>query len=687
VLTLFLFSLATIALPVALAYFDVKIRHGGWRWVIPGLMLSLGGLATASGVLHARLPYGVVKYAIVLMATSVWVWWVLRRANAKNRPSLPFAGRRLFFLAALLLLSDSLIISLRQGWHFEGVFLGEAPGYFRMPFHEDMMRNVSLVTALLRGTESPFLPGALLNYQVFWFHFAALCVSFFQPVSYYPLVLGCSLATGWVFFLSLLWFAATLRPALFSRARYLLPLLAIWLFHADIANVLVSLVKSGRLGMEADWSMTHVSYFRYLSPKFLSLLAPQHTFFFLFFVAALIFRSTKLRFASGEVAATVFAFLAGPILFLLGFPLLWWYTRPYDWKRLSLTCLVAFVGFHAVYGYPAWWIWSRPGSTGFGWLPALTWHWLTLPILPVLSCGVLGVAFLFLVYRRGKAGVREALPLFLFLVFFNFFISSPEMRRHATMIAAFFCGWLLVAKSRPWRKAEGRVWAALAVVAVAGQVYFLYSYTLRENLLKTDLPWRDYFRVNALLRERFPDVPVISAIGTDIGIAKPVVGEVATSFALSIDALTHARLDMERQTILRLEDRDRQILPYAKALGYRAVAWGPAERIIWGEKTERRFVDPRRRLAQFGEVGLYEIEDLIFEAHAKKKFSGFEESACALADTLADEGWHLEAIELYAQVIQKNTAWARAHEGIARSLEVSGLGRAAQLHKSKIKRN
>jgi len=681
VITLFLFSLVVIGLPVLVSYADPSLRRAGWGWAIPALGFSLGGICVAAGLLHPVLPYGWSKLFIVEVFVTLWVWWALRHVPARA----PKIRWRLFALAAFVLLADSLIIYLRQGWHLEGFFLGEGPGYFRMPFHEDMMRNVSVVTSLLRGNESPFLAGAPIAYQTFWFQFPALCVGLFRPVSYYPLVLGCSLATGWLFFLTALYAGFSLRPALFSRARFALPVLFVWLFHVDLGNGLYSLWRTGQWAMEADWSMTHVSHFRYLSPKFLSLVGPQHTLFLLFFLSALIFRSQRSRFVVGEVAATLFAFFTGPILFVMGFPLLWWYTRPVDWKRVGLTLLAGLAAFGGIYGFPPTWIWIRPGSTGFTWLPALGWQWALVPVLPLLSLGLAGLGLSFLAYRRGKAGLLGVLPCFLFLIFFNALVSSPEIGRHATMIAMVVAGWLLTRWARPWETGERTVWLGLATLAILGQGFLLYSYTLKPNLLRADIPWRDYFAMNQVLRTSYPDIAVVSAIGTDLGIAKPVVGEAATSFAQAIDAVTHSRTEEPTRRLLKVQDREKEILPFARQLGYRAVVWGPAEREMWGERSEKRFIDPKRKIAEIGKVGLYEIGDRIFEAHEKQRYASYESSATALADRLSEAGWRMEAIDMYLSALQKDADFQRAHLGLGKTLEAMGMHRSAKNHFDRLK--
>lgn len=683
-LTLFLLSVALIGGPVLVSYADPSVRRIGWSWAIPAAVFSLGGICVAGGLLHPVMAYGWAKLFIVEIFVTLWVWWILRHVTETG----PRIDTRFFLIAAAALLLDSMIVYLRQGWHFEGFFLGAAPGYFRMPFHEDMMRNVSVVTALMRGSESPMLAGAPLTYQTFWFQFPALCVSLFRPVSYYPLVLGCSLATGWVFFLMVLYTGFRLSPLLFARARFAVPVLLVWLFHVDLGNLILSLARTGSLAMEADWSMTHVSYFRYLSPKFLSLVGPQHTLFLLFFLTALVFRTRHSKFVVGEIAATVFALFAGPILFLMGFPLLWWYTRPIEWKRVGLTFLVGVAAFGGVYGFPPWWIWIRPGSTGFSWAPDLGWAWAaSFPLLPALSLGLLGLALMFTVYRRGRACLKEVLPWLGFLLFFNYVVASPEIGRHATMVAMVVAGWLLLRWARPWAARERGAWLGFATVAVLGQLFLIYSYTLKPNLLRNDIPWRDYFAMNEVLREQFPGVAVVSTIGTDLGIAKPVVGEVATSFAQAIDALTHSRVDEARRGLLKLEDREKEILPFARQLGYSAVVWGPAEREIWGERAEKRFIDPKRRLAQVGKVSLYEIHDLILEEHQKQKYADYPTSATVLGDRLSEAGWRVEAIELYLSALQKDADFAHAHLGLGRTLEALGMHRSAKTHLDRVKRN
>ncbi len=659
-----------------MAYLDPTVRRLNWGGVPPALVFSMGMVSSAAAFLHDRISYGLLKYFIVESMAALCVWGLLRKINWKKARY----STRAIWIASIFLIADSVVILLRQGWHLEGFFLGSAPGYFRMPFHEDMMRNVSLVTGLLRGSESPFLAGTPLVYQTFWFHFAALCTSFFHPLSYYPLVLGCALATHWVFFLVVAWAIYLLRPGILLRWKAAFVFLTVWLFHIDIGNMIFNLASTGSLGMEADWSMQHVNHFRYLSPKFLGLVGPQHTLFLLFFLATFVFRSRRSRFVAGEWATTLFAFYTGPILFLIGFPFLWWYTRPIPWKRVALLSATATLTFQGVLGFPSWWIWFRPGSTGIQWIPKFTWHWAILPLLPVLTCGLLGVAAFFVVYRRGKRAWLDLAPAFFLLFFFNFIASSPELGRHSTMIAMILLGWFLLRWVRIQTPLEHRVWSAMASLAILGEVYLLYSYTLKPNLLRTDLPWGDYFSMNQLLRQQYPHVPVLSAIGSDLGIAKPVVGEATTSFALAVDALTHSRASEETRRILKLEDREQEILPYAKGLGYSMVAWGPVEEIMWGQRGKTRFIDPKRRLAQVGSVGLYQIEDLVYERHAQKKYRDATDSVCSLADALADAGWHFEAINLYLTELRGNNHLIRAHEGMGRSLEAMGMKRSAAFH-------
>lgn len=705
------FNLFVLFLLPALPFlFREDLRARAFLLYPPMVALQFAMVAFLSGAAHAWLSYEAGPAFTLYLVASVLVWCLalgapryVRATKGWERPSLLLW----ILVTAIVVLADSYLIGARQGWHLEGA--ASPPGYFRIPFNEDVMRNVAIVNGLIRGTESPLIPGFANTYQLFWFHFAARAVALFHAQSAYPLVMGCALATATVFFFLLFWTFAVLRPGWWFRYWWVGLVLVVLTSHADVVNGIWSWLATGRWGIEADWSIGHVNFFRYISPKFFSLIAPQHTLFFIFFLPYLvIFLEKKVgklsRLFPLEGLFFVCCFLASPIMTYVVFPLVWVgeaLARPGRLRGLARLVpkilgftFIGFAAFRAAMGFAPTDLFLRTGSTTFSWMPSLPDAWKLAPLLPLQVSGFAGVLVVILALLRLRSSFpgRPRFP-YLFamlfgLVFFNFFFTSPELRRHFSMIAAVL-SFIYVVRALPsysqFVRVPAFVWG-LGILSLSTLVmhgYYVYSFTAKPNVLARDIPWRDYFAINRILKEHYPYLQTVAAVSSEQGIAKPIIMEVTTSFAQSVDSYTHARVSQRTFSVLRKIERAGCPLPYARDLGYRAFVWGPIEDRVWGERAAKRFKSPERLLAKAGNVELYLWGDEIRGQHAALGLPAGERSDNAYGDALQNAGWNLEAIDAYLGIIRERPNSWRAHEGMAKSLDAIGMKQAAQTHQQR----
>ena len=281
---------------------------------------------------------------------------------------------------------------------------------------------------------------------------------------------------------------------------------------------------------------------------------------------------------------------------------------------------------------------------------------------------------------RDKNGAWPALfPIVLIsgALFFNYFLTGREIRRHFSIIAALVGAIVLaellpvarrLARTRLGRQAIGVV-MALALILHG---YFIYSYTGKPSWLDPNLAWKDYFEMNRIVKSKFPGTSIIAASDPrGLGLEFPVITEVATTLAISSHSNVHSKLTPEQLEVYRKIDVSGDFAPYGRRLGYQAIVWGPVEENVWGPRAKTRFVREDQLLASFGTVSLYRLVDRIDDRFVSEK-NRDDQFYFRWGKALEDKGWLWEALEKYAAAVRKSPDVSRYHEALGRTL--SGLG-------------
>lgn len=668
----FLSVLGTVGLVVGVGSLALSSgRRAPWHFL---LVIAAGSLATFAGFsLGWNISPGLRWVLSAIWATLVVAFFARRLGTTAGLSSRLSVG---LALVALALLSGNWLISSAQGWHLTES--GARPN-FRFPFNDDVERNVVLVDTLARGSsESPYLAHSRLNYQIFWHALASLFVQGSPGEDSGPRVAGVARATGYVFLVVLLAWLALLRPSLARRLSLGFPMLLLFWFHADLYNVLVSLLLRGTVGIEADWSVARASVYRYVSLEFLELVAPQHLFFFLFGVSHLCLHHYKRRLRVADdrwlsALTATFAFLASPLLYALFLfpPAIYRTVRA---RRLSPVATfasetaVAFVAYRLVTGNWASALFIREGATNFSLLPWMGWGWSLLPVIGLTALGPLGLWLTAWAIRNGNRREAWRNPWLVYLVaglfFFNFVFTSPEIKRHFGWVAMLL-GLLFVidTATRPRLARFGLGISLGLLAAIPLQGYFLYCYLGKPSLVPSSSAGKDHFEMNRLLAGRFPGQPVMAAVSSEDGILMPLATRVTASFSVPSHAWIHASLSREQSHWLSRARVDKAPVPYARKLGYELLIWDQVAENAWGDSVKRRFVAESNLLARVGSVSLYRLRDVVLDRGGKPM---------EIADRLADAGWDFEAIELYGEIArQEGSADARAK--LSRSMTRLGL--------------
>jgi hypothetical protein len=548
---------------------------------------------------------------------------------------------------ALLCILDGIILFSRISWGKAQII---SP-YIRAPFSLDFERNLVLVSALTRDGLSPFLPGSPLSYQTLWHGWAALFANAFSALPLFSIVAACTLLTAFLFYFSLACILMTWLQGKKYSGVWIVILLILAATHAEVANLSLSLWRSGGLGIEADWSTPFPIYYRFVSLKLLSLVAPQHLLSLWCFL--LLLRYGK----ESTIWMTVFLWLClltSPILSLMG-AVPWALWNKKIGRRLvcvAAAFILAWVSYHFFFHQELFSYFSQKRSDEI-WLFPLA----LLPQIPfiwILTAGALGalvtLAFVVWSFRPSEKSVLVIwLLLFGLAIGSNYIFSNAEVRRHASMVIAMLSLFVLVHLGRSkGMVAIGGMMAALALVCHG---YFLYCYTIKDSALKKEIPYGDYFSMNELIRKRFPRMPVVAAYGSSVGVEMPIVLEATTSFVLPLSVFVHGRANATQSRLLGLAEKYGNVLPVARELGYQAILWGPIEEKIWHPRVKARFVSEDQLMARVGEVRLYRIQDRIKEGISDE---------WKLAESLERNGWALEAIDVYGQIAMKEPFKRRA---------------------------
>ena len=688
--------------PALIVAIDPSLRRRSFLTYPVCAAVFFTSLGLVGALLGRRLGYGVWPLAVVITVALGVTWGMLQwvRPAELIRTREDFGARTLIWLGLLTLIAnlDLFYIIGRQGWSFEGAPFLRGETYFRPPMNDDVQRDVLLVNAIRRGAGSPFLPGAPMLYQLFWQHLAAGLTAPFHTLSSYGPVVGCLLATSVLFFFLLFWVLAIVRPTFFLRAG---PGLAAALFlsvHADLFSYGASWLFKHRAGIEADWSFVP-GYLRNFSLKVMALTSPQHVSFFIPVLPLMVDRSMRAgsKRCALEWLLTTLAVLISPVLSIFFFiPLSavegLLRARVHGAFRAGLSLLPRFIGavtafaLHPlVFGFSVLDLFNRPGLETPAWFSAETLAWAQLPILLVACLGTLGVVLSVILVWRGRGLswlVRqpELLTLLAGMLAFHYLVSAGEIRRHFTMVACVLAT-LAVVKSLPplrllLRSLRMRsALAGLAAVAIGLQAYFIYCYTEKPSYQVPDLAWKDYFEMNGEITRRFPGLPVAAAINPrGLGLDYPVAMEATASFSMPIHLVVHTRVTPKQKALLERVEFAKDVGPYAEALGYRAMIWGPVEDRTWGRRAKERFTKESNLLVRIGEVSLYRLEDVLGRrcAHAERPSEHLE-----CAEAFLRDHWNEEALGHFAAALAVDKKSARAHEGLGQLLSALGRREAA----------
>ncbi len=660
--------LISFTLPPCIALFGTRQKHPYSKMPF-ALSLHFCILALTAASLHF-FSFGWEKFvgvqSIAFLLTTLIVWQTFsklqfRRAQYFSAPVfLGLSG------IALLLSADLFFIMARQGWGLSSDLLSSS-AYFRPPFNSDAQRTVALIQALIRGNLSPYLPQSNLVYQVFWHHLASHFVWPFSNAFAFAATSGVLLATALLVLITFLWTLALYRPAFLKHWKLGLLFLVIFFTHADLFGFLSSVFGNGKAGIEADWSYSP-PFFRYFSLKLLLLTAPQHAAFFLPFLCFQLLR--RFSPSSGLLCGFFFIFsvLCSPVLavFLFG-PLLCWKAmnrslRARELFLISLGILICIPLHSAIFQFPLHTLFLRPGGSDSVLLaPALGW-WLS-PFW-LLACGG-GLSILFFVPSVRRRWNQETLGLcFLGGLLFFYLFTGIEIRRHFAMVLGVMLPLgIFRALPSPRRFANNFPYLRVALsIALLLHGYFLYCYLGKPSALDPKIAWQDYFRMNQEIHSHYPDLAVIAATSYELGLVKPILLQTATTFADALSAGVHGDVSSEKKELLAKVEQSGDILPYARALGYRALLWGPVEEKVWGERGRLRFFSKAKQVYRTGSVSLLTLTDL-FEKHRTEIPFTFSYYPFVRAQRLREFGWLAEAREAYEEILRKETS-AEAHFGL-----------------------
>lgn len=668
--------LAFVVLPAIPVLLDPKLRRGLFSNLPLAIILQFLWAGVLACAAYRRIPFGWGKYFFVFGGGALLVYALLRARPPKAPRA--FENRRLLgWLAVLALVAtvDVLLIFARQGWGFDdGSLVSHATTYFRAPFNSDNERNVIILNALVRHTGSPLLPQSSFTYQLFWYHLVAPIHALFDGLTLFQVAQGITYVNAVIFFFCLFWGISRVRPRWFLKpGRALLVALFVGA-HADLFHFAASVVLSGTPGIEADWSRPPL-FFRNFSLKMLALTSPQHLTFLLFALGYLLTRGTLLF---------VGAFLTNPLMAIILFPMIWGYRflRKPDAKPL-VELAVGIAAYYLLLGSPLD-LFTRPGVNRMEVLQGSWLAWLGAPLFLVAALGTLGlVTTALLVGKFRREGLRAGTafyPLALIAggLFSHYVVTSLEARRHVAMVFALLATFFV---ARAWPKRPG-TWLPQLVFAVTFVLhgYFIYCFVGKPSSVRAEFPWKDYFSLAKLIEQKFPNLPVLAATEPfSFGVIFSPLNETTTSFAFGGHGIVHSTVtEPQRDTILKMQTVE-DVPPFAKRLGYTAIAWGPIEDAIWGSHFKARFTSEKRALTRVGNVVLYQLADNLEPDLRKLGLWDRPENNeargswhLARATFFEKRGWPGEALEEF-----EKATWRRPDLGEA----YFGLGRAFQTYR------
>jgi tetratricopeptide (TPR) repeat protein len=683
-----------------------KLRGNPFLYFPIAGALQLGLMALYSTLSYSIISYGWGQILLVEILSAISVAAFL--SCLESYVTFPKRGPRnwratVVLVAVTALLSiDSAIILGSQGWPSPTWSLfKEHATYFSFPFQDYLERNVILVNSLIRHDASPFLFNSIVYLPLTWCHFSALVTFPFSNLPRFSLVEATTLATAFVFLLTVLWAMVMVRPKITTNRRLGALVVILAFAHADILNFVMSLFVGQIPAIEANGTYPP-GYFRNNSIKLVSLLSPETSIALLMVLLSWVFMRygrTRQRSVMYSLVTVfmVFAFLSSPLLALLFYPLFFLSelaVRLLKKRAVSPADLTDFLYPFAALSVAVMLAWPLSGRSIAEWLSPLRQglqfplattmdveNWVQIPFLWVGTSGMLGVAMILIalgkIRNRRNTIFLNSLSVFLIAggLIWHYAVTGTEIRYGYSLLAAVF-GTIFVARHLPgpnrWAGKPFIGWGLqLGVMVTLGlHLYFLYSHTQSPSALSASVPWRDYLKLNSIVEEKYPHLPVLAA--TDRNQLFPLVMESTTSFASPVLARALSTLSTSQYPWLLRMRTGADIPSYGLEMGYRAIEWGPVEERQWGGRIKERFVDSSHLLADSGEVQLYPLTDNLKKAVAQKFKPDSAEYHYHLAEQLAERGWQQEALDNYFDVTRLDPTYAKAYNKIG--LILANLG-------------
>jgi hypothetical protein len=654
--------------------FDSKFHALGFT-----IVLSFLFFGATSALAWRVIPFSILGYSVVAMVSWGALFligsWTIRYLPLAQQ-AVPKSALGIVILFATLAVIDCYYILRSQHWGFEG-----GAAYFH-GMQLDPVRNADIVAALLRGSDTLFLPQSHLVYQLFWNHLAARVVSVFEadPMRFHQ-VAGVAIATAWLLYALIAWLIMIIRPGAIGQ-RILFGLILIILITESPLNnshVLMTWLGAAAQSLGQNLSGPFVSYlstaapyFQYMSIKLTALTAPQHVSFLICVIGLLATQwigtvQTKegqsalaLLYAAAAVAVSpIFAAIFFPF-FVLAIALS--YVRSVrNLVRLVAAAAVAAgagtLAFLVLFRFNPISLFLRQGAThplvllenAYAGLPA--WQ---LVLSPIATIGFIGVVWIVAVVLAGAsrshvdATTRYWLALLASAVacflFWNFVYSELELRRHAAIVIGLLAAVTIpiALASMHLKKWRGALTAGLALIAVYGLSYSAWSaYNLTHNppTLAIDIPWHDYVCAADYIRRSRPNAKIIAASGE--GVPLPIAAEAGTTLGPRLAMQVHQKVTPVHAPLFaesgaggpfRAADFTPAFVQRLKDIGYDTVIWGPVEEAAWSYIGRAALLDKASPLYRCGHVFVYSLVagSIMDESLTKEAAASIEYLRCEM---------------------------------------------------------
>lgn len=690
----FVLYLSAVTLPPALGMWFIPRLRREIALLLPlGIAANLAIVGLVTQITHGFFPSSLLKFIVVSLgggaATTGLALLLSPQILPARRYRLPAKTLAIVAALAAFAIADIFYIGARQGFTFSEA--GQVTdAYFRTPFSGETQRHLVTVNALNRGENSPFLVGGKFSQPQLWHHFTALVVSLDRSPSQFSAVVGSQLALAYVFYFLLFSILALLRPAWLLRPASLpfAVFFTLTLTHGDFAHMLGNFALGKTAGIQSDASAP-VGFFNYFSPKALALAYPSEIFFFCFLLGFLyvdrlcttqrIYHSVAKFFfvAAAVTISPLLSALYFPIHFLIQNIKLARAEKPFSDSAVHALAILAgaMVLAWGVNDSPPWQM-ARNLIGGETYFPLAApidpTQWIQLPLITLVTLGLLGAVVTGLGFWRVHRGLLGSLfqPAVVVsltsTILLHYVVSGSEWRRSAIVLSSLLAV-LTLARWLPSPRRLQPQWITagaqfVLVVAVGFHAYFIFSHAVKPSDVNPAFAWGDYYRMNAELQKKFPKLPILAVPAP--GMFAPVAMEATTSFSTPNHAATNAVVTPRNYNFLVRMNGFENVVPYAQSMGYRAILWGPAEELRWGDRVRNRFIDKANLMAETGSVKLYRIVDKLRAKSEEKWRPASAEFYGDFADSLEKFGWAQEALDNYYEQIAVDPNSFRAHNQI-----------------------